>query len=58
MASVDRDNQGETRTPTTMRAIDDWDENYLNKLIQEGEKESLTLDYKQSAALAKQDRKK
>jgi predicted HTH transcriptional regulator len=34
----------------------DWDEAYLLELIKVGEQESLTLDYKASAALAKNDK--
>ncbi|WP_298261181.1 RNA-binding domain-containing protein [Bradyrhizobium sp.] len=41
-----------------MKPIADWDEAYLNSLIQVGEQESLTLDYKASAALAKGDKEK
>ena len=41
-----------------MRPVSQWDESDLNKLIKIGEQESLTLDYKASAALAKNDREK
>ncbi|WP_316159684.1 ATP-binding protein [Bradyrhizobium sp. SZCCHNRI3042] len=41
-----------------MKPIADWDEAYLNSLIQVGEQESLTLDYKGSAALAKGDKER
>jgi hypothetical protein len=41
-----------------MRPAREWDEEYLNQLIRVGEQESLNLDYKQSAALGKEDKKK
>ena len=41
-----------------MRPASDWDEDYLNQLIAIGEQESLTLDYKRSAALTKDDKEK
>lgn len=41
-----------------MRPVSDWDENHLNELIKVGEKESLGLDYKASASLAKNDKEK
>jgi hypothetical protein len=41
-----------------MKPIAEWDEAYLNNLIQIGEQERLTLDYKVSAALAKNDKEK
>jgi len=39
-----------------MKDAIDWDESYLLELIKVGEQESLTLDYKASAALAKNDK--
>jgi hypothetical protein len=41
-----------------MKPVSEWDEAYLLELISVGEQESLTLDYKRSAALAKDDTKK
>ncbi len=41
-----------------MKAIKEWDETYLDELIKIGEMESLTLDYKASDALKKQDKEK
>jgi predicted HTH transcriptional regulator len=41
-----------------MKPVSEWDEAYLLELISVGEQESLTLDYKRSAALAKDDPKK
>jgi predicted HTH transcriptional regulator len=39
-----------------MKDANDWEEAYLLELITVGEQESLTLDYKASAALAKTDK--
>jgi predicted HTH transcriptional regulator len=39
-----------------MKDAKDWDETYLLQLIKVGEQESLTLDYKASAGLAKTDK--
>jgi predicted HTH transcriptional regulator len=39
-----------------MKDANDWDQAYLLELIKVGEQESLTLDYKASAALAKNDK--
>lgn len=41
-----------------MKEVKDWDEAYLSELISIGERESITLDYKASAGLAKDDKKK
>ena len=41
-----------------MKPAADWDEAYLHELIKLGEQESLTLDYKASAALKKDDKEK
>lgn len=41
-----------------MKPTSDWDEEYLKELIKLGEQESLTLDYKASAALKNQDKEK
>jgi hypothetical protein len=41
-----------------MKPVSDWDEAYLLELIAVGEQESLTLDYKHSASLAKDNGKK
>jgi hypothetical protein len=41
-----------------MKPVSEWNEAYLLELISVGEQESITLDYKRSAALAKDDTKK
>jgi len=41
-----------------MKSVKDWDEDYLNELIKLAEKESLTLEYKASAALKNSDKEK